>query len=149
MSRNRKCLHGRFEDTTTYEINRARLGKLRHNKPGIIGCGILICLLLSMRNVFSGQIPDDLNRQLREILAQNQFTGTVESTLEKRLGRPIDPAKAELGRLLFFDKFVGLHGDNSCAGCHSPMNGFGDSQSIAIGVENNDFVGPRRMGPRN
>jgi len=69
--------------------------------------------------------------------------------LEQRLGRPIDPAKAQLGRLLFFDKFVGLHGDNSCAGCHSPMNGFGDSQSIAIGVENNDFVGPRRMGPRN
>ena len=29
------------------------------------------------------------------------------------------------------------------------MNGFGDSQSIAIGVENNDLVGPRRMGPRN
>jgi len=121
----------------------------RHNVPGAIGCGILLCLLLSMRSVFSEAIPDDLNQQLREILGKNQFTGRVESTLEKRLGRRIDPAKAELGRLLFFDKFVGLHGDNSCAGCHSPMNGFGDSQSIAIGVENNDFVGPRRMGPRN
>jgi hypothetical protein len=54
-----------------------------------------------MRSVFSGHIPDDLNRQLREILARNEFTGRVESTLEKRLGRPIDPAKAELGRLLF------------------------------------------------
>lgn len=102
-----------------------------------------------MQSAFSEAIPDDLNRQLHEILDQNQFTGTVESTLEQRLGRRIDPRKAELGRLLFFDKFVGLHGDNSCAGCHSPMNGFGDSQSIAIGVENNDLVGPRRMGPRN
>jgi len=119
------------------------------NVSGTLGCGILLCLLLSTRSIFSEPIPDDLNRQLREILAQNQFTGQVESTLEQRLGRRIDPAKAELGRLLFFDKFVGLHGDNSCAGCHSPMNGFGDSQSIAIGVENNDFVGPRRMGPRN
>jgi len=73
----------------------------------------------------------------------------VESTLEQRLGRPLDPAKANLGRLLFFDEFVGLHGDNSCAGCHSPLNGFGDSRSMAIGVENNDFVGPRRAGPRN
>jgi cytochrome c peroxidase len=119
------------------------------NMPGAIGCGILLCLLVSMQNVFSEAIPDDLNQQLREILAANQFTGRVESTLEQRLGRRIDRAKADLGHLLFFDKFVGLHGDNSCAGCHSPMNGFGDSQSIAIGVENNDFVGPRRMGPRN
>jgi cytochrome c peroxidase len=123
------------------------LRELRHRILGAIGCGVLLCLLLS--SVFSEPIPGDLNRQVREILAANQFTGKVESTLEKRLGRPIDPAKAEVGRLLFFDKFVGLHGDNSCAGCHSPMNGFGDSQSIAIGVENNDFVGPRRVGPRN
>ena len=121
----------------------------RQKISGAIGCGILLCLLLSMRSVFSESIPEDLNQQLREILGRNQFTGRVESTLEQRLGRRIDPAKAELGRLLFFDKFVGLHGDNSCAGCHSPMNGFGDSQSIAIGVENNDFVGPRRAGPRN
>ena len=113
------------------------------------GCGILLCLLLPMHSVFSEPIPADLDQQLRQILAQNQFTGRVGSTLEQRLGRRIDPAKAELGRLLFFDKFVGLHGDNSCAGCHSPANGFGDSQSIAIGVENNDLVGPRRIGPRN
>ena len=90
-----------------------------------------------------------VDRELRQVLASNGFTGKVESTLEQRLGRQLDPAKAELGRLLFFDKFVGLHGDNSCAGCHSPLNGFGDSQSLAIGVENNDFVGPRRRGPRN
>lgn len=92
---------------------------------------------------------DELNNQLRAILAQHQFTGRVESTLQTRLGRPLNAAKAEVGRALFFDKFVGLHGDNSCAGCHSPLNGFGDSQSIAIGVENNDIVGPRRAGPRN
>jgi len=120
-----------------------------HNLPATIASGILLCLLLSMGSVSSEAIPDDLNQQLREILAANQFTGRVESTLEQRLGRRVDPAKAELGRLLFFDKFVGLHGDNSCAGCHSPMNGFGDSQSMAIGVENNDLVGPRRTGPRN
>ena len=143
VSRNRKYLHERFEDTRTY------MKSILQNTAGSIGCGILLCLLLSMRSIFSEPIPDDLNRQLRQILAQNEFTGRVESTLEQRLGRRIDPRKADLGRLLFFDKFVGLHGDNSCAGCHSPMNGFGDSQSIAIGVENNDFVGPRRMGPRN
>ncbi|MDQ3116418.1 MAG: hypothetical protein M3Q86_07380 [Verrucomicrobiota bacterium] len=90
-----------------------------------------------------------VDQELRAVLSNHGFTGRVESTLEQRLGRPLDPAKADLGRLLFFDKFVGLHGDNSCAGCHSPLNGFGDSVSIAIGVENNDFVGPQRAGTRN
>ena len=30
-----------------------------------------------------------------------------------------------------------------------PTNGFGDTQSIAIGVQNNNKVGPHRTGPRN
>jgi cytochrome c peroxidase len=69
--------------------------------------------------------------------------------MEKRLGRPIDARLADLGRLLWFDTSGGLHGDNTCGGCHSPANAFGDSQSIAIGVQNNNRVGPGRTGPRN
>ena len=53
------------------------------------------------------------------------------------------------GRLLWFDTFTGLHNDNTCAGCHSPTRGFGDTQSIAIGIDNNGMVGPDRTGPRN
>jgi cytochrome c peroxidase len=56
---------------------------------------------------------------------------------------------ADIGRLLWFDTVSGLNGDNSCAGCHSPTNGFGDSQPIAIGIDNNGIVGPDRRGPRN
>lgn len=90
-----------------------------------------------------------LDRRLAMVLAQKGFTGRIESTLEARLGRAIDPARADLGRMLFFDKILGLHDDNSCAGCHSPAFGFGDSQRMAIGVDNNDVVGPNRHGPRN
>ncbi len=90
-----------------------------------------------------------LDRRLARVLAREQFTGRIQSTLEARLGRPVDPALADLGRLLFFDKILGLHDDNSCAGCHSPAFGFGDSQPVAIGVDNNDVVGPGRTGPRN
>jgi cytochrome c peroxidase len=50
---------------------------------------------------------------------------------------------------LWFDTVGGLHSDNTCGGCHSPGNGFGDSQSIAIGVQNNNIVGRNRTGPRN
>jgi cytochrome c peroxidase len=50
---------------------------------------------------------------------------------------------------LFFDKIASLHDDNSSAGCHSPTHGFGDTQSIAIGIQNNNLVGKNRFGPRN
>ena len=94
-------------------------------------------------------VAQEIDRRLAIALANEGFTGRIESTLTERLGRPIDPALADLGRLLFFDKILGLHDDNSCAGCHSPAFGFGDSQRMAIGVDNNDVVGPNRSGPRN
>jgi cytochrome c peroxidase len=105
-------------------------------------------LILSLGRA-EAQTSTELSRQLQSVLTQHQFTGRIESTLTKRLGRPLDAAKVELGRKLFFDKFFGLHGDNTCAGCHSPRHGLGDSQSIAIGVDNNDIVGALRAGPRN
>ena len=86
---------------------------------------------------------------MREPARDNGFTGTIESQLEARLKRRINPELADLGRLLWFDKIHSLHHDNTCGGCHSPTNGFGDTQSIAIGVDNNNVVGPHRNGPRN
>jgi cytochrome c peroxidase len=90
-----------------------------------------------------------LDRLLESALAQHGFTGRIESTLELRIGHRIDNQLADLGRLLFFDTVGGLNDDNNCSGCHSPTNGFGDTQSIAIGVDNNGVVGPHRAGPRN
>lgn len=92
---------------------------------------------------------DDLDGQLEIALRRAGFTGRIESTLVSRLGRPIDRRLADLGRKLFFDPIGGLHDDNTCAGCHSPSAGFGDTQSIAIGVQSNRIVGPGRTGPRN
>ena len=94
-----------------------------------------------------------LDRQLRDRLAEAGFTGDIERTFKKRLkqslGRPIDPKLAELGRLLWFDNLHSLGRDNTCGGCHSPSNGMGDSQPMAIGVQSNLVVGPHRTGPRN
>jgi len=90
-----------------------------------------------------------LDSRLSAALNAAGFTGTMESQLEKRLGRPVDQTLAELGRFLFFDKILNLHCDNSCSGCHTPQAAFGDTQSIAIGIQNNNFVGPHRFGPRN
>jgi cytochrome c peroxidase len=123
-----------------------------HGVAGLL-CAMVGVIALGQTPAF-GQAwwePDDrgLDRRLATVLAAAGFTGRVELGLEARLGRPLDPALADLGRLLFFDKILGLHDDNSCAGCHAPAFGFGDSQPMAIGVDNNDVVGPSRRGPRN
>lgn len=90
-----------------------------------------------------------LNQELSQTLAREGFTGRIESTLEPRLGRPINRDLADIGRLLWFDTITGLNDDNTCGGCHSPTAAFGDTQSIAIGIESNGIVGPHRVGPRN
>lgn len=106
-----------------------------------------IAVVIQTRGSYaSDSVLDD---QLAIVLAQHGFTGRVGQSLERRLGRKIDNQLADLGRLAFHDSLLGLNNDNSCAGCHSAANGFGDSQSIAIGVENNNIVGPDRTGPRN
>jgi len=105
-------------------------------------------LLIPLLSASGGQL-DALDRELTTRLQQLGFSGKIAGTLEQRLGRPVDPARANLGRLLWFDTISRLNNDNSCAGCHSPTRGFGDTQSIAIGIDNNGIVGPDRRGPRN
>lgn len=90
-----------------------------------------------------------LDKELQAVLHETGFTGRIESTLEQRLDRRLDLQLADLGRNLWFDTITGLNDDNSCAGCHSPTAGFGDTQSIAIGIDSNQKVGPHRTGPRN
>ncbi len=111
---------------------------------GAIGCALLALIPQS-----SADNSSRLDQQLAAVLAQQGFTGRIDSTVEQRIGHHIDNQLADLGRLLFFDTVGGLNNDNNCSGCHSPTNGFGDTQSIAIGVDNNGIVGPHRTGPRN
>ena len=111
--------------------------------------GLCVALLLPAARLSAGQPQDIVDQALTARLQQLGFTGKIGDSIEQRLGRPIDRARAELGRLLWFDTISGLNNDNSCAGCHSPTRGFGDTQSIAIGIDNNGIVGPDRRGPRN
>ena len=85
-----------------------------------------------------------ISQRFSHTLLEAGFTGRVGQSLTARLGRPINPRIAEVGRMLWFDSFTGLNDDNSCGGCHSPTNGMGDVGSIAIGIDNNGVVGPGR-----
>jgi hypothetical protein len=124
----------------------------RHRSLGV--ATTLICAILLGGCTGADQpgkaVPsaEHLDAQLAATLVQQKFTGTVEQRLESRLGRKVDPKLADLGRTLFFDGVSSLHNDNSCAGCHSPTHGFGDTQSIAIGIQSNLLVGPNRQAVR-
>jgi cytochrome c peroxidase len=108
-------------------------------------------LTLATGEMRAGAAQDDtaLDKELTGLLASHAFTGRIGETLETRLGRRVNGRLADLGRMLWFDTITGLNDDNTCAGCHSPLRGFGDTQSIAIGIDNNGIVGPGRTGPRN
>jgi cytochrome c peroxidase len=96
----------------------------------------------------SARGDDSLDQELRSALAQYGFTGRIESTVEARLGRPINQKLAAAGHFLYYDAILAIKEDNACAGCHSPTTGYADTQSIAIGIDSNGFVGPSRTGPR-
>jgi cytochrome c peroxidase len=116
----------------------------------VVGAGCLFAVTWRVSGApVAPNAPPALEQQVRAALSQAGFTGNIESTLVTRLGRPVNNRLADLGRLLWFDTSGGLHSDNTCGGCHSPSRGFGDTQSIAIGVQNNNLVGPNRAGPRN
>src|SRR5262245_11964012 len=113
-----------------------------------LACALLIASA-SLSAADKDKKKDSFDEQLAVLLDKHGFTGRIEEQLEARLGRPIDPELADLGRNLFFDPIMALRRDNSCAGCHAPQFGFADSQSIAIGIRNNNIVGSLRTGPRN
>src|SRR5262245_34753795 len=120
--------------------------------------GVLVLLLQPsgtpvVRTVYASVDNGSLDDTLAAVLTDAGLTGNIQQIFQQRLehnlGRPIDPKLANLGRLLWFDKTHSLHHDNTCCGCHSPTNGFGDSQPLATCVQNNNLVGPDRGRPRN
>jgi cytochrome c peroxidase len=121
---------------------------VRGLRLGILALLLVPVVLLASR-AFGGGDQRSLDAQLAQRLQELGYSGRIASTLTTRLGRPLNPRLANIGRLLWFDTITGLNDDNTCAGCHSPTNGFGDSQPIAIGIDNNGIVGPDRSGPRN
>jgi cytochrome c peroxidase len=110
---------------------------------------VLLCTSIAAAHAGRAPTESPLDSELAAMLRAAGFTGRIEATLERRIGHRIDQQLADVGRLLWFDTIIGLNNDNTCAGCHSPTSGFGDTQSIAIGIDNNSIVGPHRTGPRN
>ncbi len=59
---------------------------------------------------------------------------------------PVDPMRADLGRLLFYDPVLGSDGETACATCHSELWGMSDGLPTSIGVGGGSLTGPGRKG---
>jgi len=71
------------------------------------------------------------------------ITVIAETTLTNSDYRPADPAQAEVGRLLFYDKLLSGNRNISCSTCHHPAFGTSDGLSLGVG-EGGSGIGPAR-----
>jgi len=62
---------------------------------------------------------------------------------------PRNPAKEQLGKLLFFDKILSGNQNISCATCHHPLTATGDGFSLSIGEGGAGLSLTRDMGHGN
>jgi cytochrome c peroxidase len=69
-----------------------------------------------------------------------------EGAAETAVTPEVEAARAELGRLLFYDPILSSDGEVACATCHSEHWGMGDGLPLAIGVGAGPLVGPGRVG---
>jgi len=67
----------------------------------------------------------------------------AQAQLSEQDFRATDPAKSELGRLLFYDKILSGNRNISCGTCHHPKFGTSDGLSLGIG-EGGEGIGPNR-----
>ena len=115
----------------------------RHHGKGRSVILLLVTAVAAFNSFASEHGADEqLDRPRGPACADQGFKGKIQSTLTDRLGRPLERANSPTSaELIFFDNNTnGLHDDNSFAGLPLARVGFGDAQSIAIGIDNNGIV---------
>ena len=86
---------------------------MRSSTRRTIAAAALAFLALGMPFGRADAEEPELDRTLAALLDQHRFTGRVQEQLEQRLGRKLDPDRADLGRFLFFDRLLGVKLDNA------------------------------------
>ncbi len=81
------------------------------------------------------------------IKSENRTVSVRLSALPKQVkspsNNPINTAKVDLGRLLFFDPILSGNKDVACATCHHPSSGYTETLDISIGVNGQGFGSKR------
>ena len=90
----------------------------------------------------AGALGDpDIDAELRTLQMLERLIGLMPEDVPE-----LDPARVELGRMLFFDKELSGTRDVACATCHHPAHGFSDGLNFSLGV-GAAGLGPNRTHP--
>lgn len=75
------------------------------------------------------------------ILAATSTAASAQPPLLTPLPAPaaVNPARAELGRHLFFEPRLSGDGSRSCASCHIPSQGFSDGEPLSRGYNGTEY----------
>jgi cytochrome c peroxidase len=106
--------------------------------------GLCVCSSAACNSNDNPGTADDV--ALRGLIGAQQLTG---DPAEGQDLPNIDDPLAQLGRKLFFSKSLGGDLDAACVSCHHPVLGGGDglAQSIGVGADDPDLLGPGRTHP--
>lgn len=114
-------------------------------------CGVLLLVAAC------GGEPGDRGGTTPPATLDDQLRASLQQWGAVPIGavNPQDPALADLGQSLFFDKELSGNRDVSCATCHSPLNHTADVLSLSIGTGGTGTGTARQLGagrqftPRN
>ncbi len=101
-----------------------------------------------LRTAWMGAAALCLLLNLSPAQAQNTYTLTPPNGFPKvpvPADNPMNAAKVELGRYLFYDQRLSVNGKGSCATCHDQKLGFADRKPVAVGVTGQKH--PRKAMP--
>jgi cytochrome c peroxidase len=77
---------------------------------------------------------DDDGRGATNEANATSVAATESAGVPQPASNPTNPAKVELGRLLFWDPVLSGNRDVACASCHSPAHGYSDGRARSIGA---------------
>jgi len=92
-------------------------------------CGALLCALMTLLTAVATFADSAKDRRIAAWLADYRRPAALPFPEDN----PYSTAKAELGRMLFFDPLLSASGSRSCASCHNPGLSWGDGLARSVG----------------
>jgi len=93
----------------------------------------MVVILILMAGGCAGQAPDPVDESGAHAWELVVPLGLTDPDVPA--DNPLTWEKVQLGRFLYYDPRLSLAGDVSCATCHHPEQGFGDSAPVSTGHE--------------
>lgn len=101
---------------------------------------ILGCTLLAAAGSVAPAFTSQLSTEGMDGLPASRVSYRRPAAIPFPAGNPYSRAKAELGRLLFFDPILSGSGTRSCASCHAPSLAWSDGKPRAVALGDGEML---------